>query len=100
MNVLPAWSVLVRSIRVTGPLLSFRYGRLHRGFFGGFRDNDPCDEVNNNTNTKRNEGYDHPDQPDDTRVDIDMLAKSPADPAEHPFFSGAVQPVHVHKMVS
>jgi hypothetical protein len=28
-----------------------------------------------------------------------MLAKSPADPAKHPFFPGAVQPFHVHKMV-
>ena len=33
-----------------------------------------------------------------TRVNIDMFAKSPANPAKHPVLSGAVQPFHVHKM--
>ena len=66
---------------------SFSGGRcgLLRGFVGEFRDDDPGSEVHDDTDAQGDEGHDHPDQPDDVRVDLEMFAKSPADPAEYPF---------------
>jgi hypothetical protein len=86
------------SNRVLGPLLSICDGCPRRGFVRGFRDDDPGGEIDDNADAKGDKGDDHPDQPDDARVDIDMLTKSPADSAKHPIFPGAVQPFHVHKM--
>jgi hypothetical protein len=80
-------------------LLSISNGCLFRGFFRGFRDNDPGSEVNDEAGTEGDQGNDNPDEPDEARVDIDMPGKPPADPANNPVFPGAIQPFHVHKMV-
>jgi len=97
--VLPAWSVPYRRSPVSVEALSIGNGCLLRGFFGGFRDEDPGCEVNNEAGTQGDQGNDNPDEPDEARVGIDMRGKSPADPANNPIFPGAVQPFHVHKMV-
>jgi hypothetical protein len=79
--------------------LSIGNGCLLRGFFHGFRDDDPGSEVYDDTGTERDQGNDNPDEPDEARVGIDMRGKPGADPANYPIFPGAVQPFHVHKMV-
>jgi hypothetical protein len=78
--------------------LSFRKGCLLRRSPGGLRDNDPGRKVNDDAGTHGDQAEDNPDQPYETRVNVGMFAKSPADPTKNPVLSGAVQPFHVHKM--
>jgi hypothetical protein len=56
----------------TRPPSGCRQGLLH-GFLRGFRNDDPGNKVNDDADARRVTGNDHPDQTDDTRVDIDML---------------------------
>jgi len=82
----------------SGLPLSIGHGCLLCVFPGGFRDDDPGSEINDEAGSQGEQGNDDPDKPDNAGVDPDMSGKPPADPANNPIVPGAVQPFHVHKM--
>ena len=48
-----------------------------------FRYDDPCDNVYEESGSEGEEGYEHPQEPDEGRVDSEVLTNAAADTAEH-----------------
>jgi len=59
-------------------------GRYCPRITGFFRDDDPCDDIDNNADAKGEERDGDPYQPDDREVDIEVFSKSGADTPQYP----------------
>jgi len=63
-----------------------------------FRYDYPGNDIGNHPDTNREEGKHHPDDPDQVRVGIVILADPAADSAKEPLCFRAVEPFHERKL--
>ena len=62
-----------------------------------FRYNDPGNDIDKDARPKGEERYGKPDEPYHGRIDIEVVGKTGADPAEHPVPHTAIKPLHTDR---
>jgi hypothetical protein len=64
-----------------------------------FRDDNPCNDIDNNTRSQREDCHYGPYEADDSGINIQMFTQTGTDSAQYPLFFRAIEMLHIKNFV-